>query len=187
MRLAKHQKGVALLEVAIAIFIMAVGLLGLASLQFMSLRNMEVSLKTNQANTYLHELAEAMWHHKGVVSQFEREGLIEGVQDPGCPIQCSAEEAATFMIKTIENRMYDNFESPSLNITSEPLTTYTITEPITDENGSPVFNQDGTVSTREVPYQVKVYTLQLTWQESGNFFTKSNDVEAKQHSLKVVL
>lgn len=56
----RHQRGVTLLEVLIAVFVLSIGLLGLATLQFKGLRNGQHSYQRSQAALLAFELTDFM-------------------------------------------------------------------------------------------------------------------------------
>jgi len=63
---ARAQSGVGLIEVLIAVLIMAVGLLGVAALQATALRNSQSSLERSQAVVHSYAILDAMRANLGV-------------------------------------------------------------------------------------------------------------------------
>lgn len=60
LRHAKNQQGSSLIEVLVSVFIMAIGLLGLAALQANNLKNINNSQFRTLAATYAYDMAERM-------------------------------------------------------------------------------------------------------------------------------
>lgn len=59
-RSARHQRGVGLIEVLIAVLVMAIGLLGIAALQATALRNSQGSMERSQAVIQSYTIFDAM-------------------------------------------------------------------------------------------------------------------------------
>lgn len=57
---ARHQRGVGLIEVLVAVLIMGVGLLGIAAMQGTALRNSQSSLERSQAVIYTYMILDSM-------------------------------------------------------------------------------------------------------------------------------
>lgn len=60
VRSASHQSGASLLEVLIAVLILAIGMLGVAAMQSMSLRNSLSALERSQATVQTYAILDAM-------------------------------------------------------------------------------------------------------------------------------
>jgi type IV pilus assembly protein PilV len=59
-RMNRHQRGVGLIEVLVAVLVLSIGLLGLAGLQLRSVRNNESALERGMAVVETHAIADAM-------------------------------------------------------------------------------------------------------------------------------
>ena len=175
----RNQQGVALLEVAISVFILGVGLLGLASLQFMSLKNMQLSSTSNLANTHLQQIAEAMRNYPDNLSVFEGGREIKALHENMCLSACLEEQSAQAHLHRIENEIFTDFSDSTLTITSESLASYTTQETEEDADGNAQVNTKTT--------NINVYSITLEWKEQGDFILKNSDVADKSQTLKVVL
>ena len=83
-RLAEHQKGSSLLEVLVALLIMAGGLLGLASLQMISLKNINNAQFHSLATAYAYDMAERMRSNKVAVLAGDYDAISATQSDPAC-------------------------------------------------------------------------------------------------------
>lgn len=59
-KLSHHQQGATLLEVLITVLILAIGLLGVAAMQMMALRNSQQSLQQSLATIYSYSILDSM-------------------------------------------------------------------------------------------------------------------------------
>lgn len=64
---ARRQRGVGLLEVLIAVLILGVGLLGIAAMQAMALRNSQSSIERSQAVVQTYSILDAMRSNRSAV------------------------------------------------------------------------------------------------------------------------
>jgi len=71
----RHQNGVTLIEILITLLILAVGLLGLAALQGVSLQTGQVSYYRTQATNVAYEIADFARANRSIASQ----GLLENL------------------------------------------------------------------------------------------------------------
>lgn len=174
------QKGIALIEVVVAIFILSVGLLGLASLQFMSLKNMQMAEKADSANVYLQQIAEAMRSNKTALSSFEGSAEIGEKTTLSCQQNCGYDVAAEMALARIKNALADQFSGATLQIEKENnLGAYTLSEFSTDRQGN--------TTSIDVTYSIDIYEISLSWQEQGSFLLKTDALENRQESIKVTL
>lgn len=67
-RHARHQRGVTLIEILITLLVLAVGLLGLAALQGVSLRSGQVAYHGTQATNVAYEIADFARTNRSVIS-----------------------------------------------------------------------------------------------------------------------
>ncbi len=98
LQLIRHQSGITLLEVLIAVVILSIGVLGLAGLQFAGLRNGQQSYQRSQAVLLASEIADYM--------RASRDQAILGSYQvsaaPGAPavncdsVACTPAQLATF-------------------------------------------------------------------------------------------
>lgn len=65
-RLPGKMRGVGLIEILIAVLVLAVGLLGIAMMQAMSLRNSQSALESSQATTLTYTILDAMRANRDV-------------------------------------------------------------------------------------------------------------------------
>lgn len=87
-------KGSSLIEVLVTLVIMAVGLLGLASMQMISIKNLNNSQFRSLATIYAYDMAERMRVNRaGVESNHYDDFDTSGASDPNCTI-CSTSEIA---------------------------------------------------------------------------------------------
>ena len=89
----KHQKGSSLLEVLIALLIMAIGLLGLAAVQVNSLKNLNNSQFRSLATTYAYGMAERMRSNRSAVIAGYYDAIDASATDPNCT-SCTAAQIA---------------------------------------------------------------------------------------------
>tara|TARA_R110001583_G_scaffold26571_7_gene95839 strand:- start:6200 stop:6730 length:531 start_codon:yes stop_codon:yes gene_type:complete len=89
----KQQTGSSLLEVLIALLIMAIGLLGLASVQIISLKNLNNSQFRSLATAYAYEMAERMRSNRPAVSAGSYDTIDASATDPGCT-SCTSTQIA---------------------------------------------------------------------------------------------
>jgi type IV pilus assembly protein PilV len=91
----KHQLGMSMIEVLVTLFIVAIGVLGMAGLQFVSIKNANSSLQRYQATLLGHDMVERMRANL----QIARAGsyvatAVNGGESPvTCP--CTAAQLAT--------------------------------------------------------------------------------------------
>jgi len=131
------QRGFTLLEVLIAVVVMAVGLLGIAALQTVGIRNSHASMLVNQATFLGNDMAERIRANPEGVEDGDYDSISftsgqTPPSDPGCMPGCSAAQVAA----------YDVHEW-----------TTAITETLTSGGGSVTENNDGT------------FTINITWVE----------------------
>ncbi len=176
----KHQQGVTLIEVAVSIFILAVGLLGLASLQFMSLQNMQLAQRADNANIYLQQISESMRNNQTVLDTYVGSFTIDKTTDITCEQNCTSAQAAQASLDRIKNTIYTSFEKPVLNISSKEFGSYILKETQPSPDGK-------TTETIETEITVNTYTIQLAWKVSGNFLLRTDEILSKQQTLRVVL
>lgn len=177
----KKQQGVALIEVAISIFILAVGLLGLASLQLISLKNMGMAQSATLANVHLEQIAEALRTNQQEGAQFITSGVIASKTEGGCELNCTPKDSAKAALIRIKNAIYDNFASPNLTITQEEITSY---NQVTFESG---VDELGALNTSTTAVGVFAYNISLSWVEQGDFLLKKDANVTNSQTLRVVL
>jgi type IV pilus assembly protein PilV len=95
--LERNQQGFSLIEVLVAIFIMAVGLFGLASLQMVSLQNINSTQSRTLATDYAYDMAERMRSNRTAMTAGNYDAIVlDGNEtDPGCT-SCTPDKAAEY-------------------------------------------------------------------------------------------
>ena len=89
------QKGSSLIEILIAVFILAAGLLGLASLQMLSLKNINNAQFHTLATTYAYDMSERMRSNREALLAGSYDNISYTVSDPGCSnAGCTAAQMA---------------------------------------------------------------------------------------------
>jgi len=78
----QRQTGSSMIEILVAVFILAVGLLGLASLQMVSLKNINNTQFQTLATTYAYDMAERMRSNREGLSGYDN--ILSTVADPNC-------------------------------------------------------------------------------------------------------
>jgi type IV pilus assembly protein PilV len=89
----QHQSGSSLIEILVAVFILAAGLLGLASMQMLSLKNINNAQFHTLATTYAYDMAERMRSNREAGLAGSYDNITSTVSDPGCS-NCSAAQMA---------------------------------------------------------------------------------------------
>lgn len=93
--LPKHkQRGSSLLEVLIALLIMAIGLLGLETMQVVSLKNINNSQFRSLATAYASSMAERMRSNRVAVQAGNYDAIAANVSDPSCTAPCTPADIA---------------------------------------------------------------------------------------------
>ncbi len=82
--LARHEKGSSLIEVLVALLVLAVGLLGLAALQTYSLKNINNSQFRTLATAYAYDMAERMRSNRAAILSGDYDAITATVSDPQC-------------------------------------------------------------------------------------------------------
>ncbi len=90
---ARRQKGATMIEVLVTIIILAVGFLGLASMQMLSVKNVNNSQYRSLATIYAYDMAERMRSNKAGVSAGAYDGVDGNESDPGCTA-CTSTQVA---------------------------------------------------------------------------------------------
>ncbi|WP_372880679.1 type IV pilus modification protein PilV [Psychromonas sp.] len=89
----RYQQGSSLLEILVAVFILAIGLLGLAALQANSLKNINNSQFRTLATTFAYDMAERMRSNQVGISEGGYDAITASVSKPSCgpctPVQLS--------------------------------------------------------------------------------------------------
>ena len=95
-----RQRGMSLLEVLIAVLIMAIGILGIASLQAMALKNNQGSMERTQAVIQTYSIMDAMRANRGAALQ----GLYRLPQTCDAPASAETrvEEEQRFWLQELE-------------------------------------------------------------------------------------
>lgn len=88
-----RQKGSSLIEILVAVFIFAAGLLGLASVQLVSLKNINNAQFHTLATIYAYDMGERMRSNQEAVLAGNYDNIAATVEDPSCST-CSAAEMA---------------------------------------------------------------------------------------------
>ncbi|WP_051303450.1 type IV pilus modification protein PilV [Psychromonas aquimarina] len=84
-KLSRHsQRGSSLLEILISVFIMAIGLLGLALVQVVSLNNINNSQFRSLATAYAYDMAERMRSNRAAVAAGDYDAVTAAETDPNC-------------------------------------------------------------------------------------------------------
>jgi len=89
----RNQQGSSLLEVLITVLIMGLGLLGLAFMQVVSLKNINNSQFRSLATAYAYDMAERMRSNQAAVSAGSYDAITATVTDPGCS-SCTVSQLA---------------------------------------------------------------------------------------------
>ena len=84
-----------MLEILVALFILSVGLLGLASLQIASIKNINNAQFHSLATEYAYDMAERMRSNRAAVISGDYDNVVSTVTDPGCTV-CSTSGMAQF-------------------------------------------------------------------------------------------
>jgi type IV pilus assembly protein PilV len=77
-----RQTGSSMVEILVAVFVLAAGLLGLASLQMMSLKNINNAQFHTLATTYAYDMSERMRSNRDGLAGYDN--ILSTVVDPGC-------------------------------------------------------------------------------------------------------
>lgn len=88
----QRQTGSSMIEVLVAVFILSIGLLGLASLQMVSLKNINNTQFQTLATTYAYDMAERMRSNRKGLSGYDN--ILSTVADPGCTDDCTPTQMA---------------------------------------------------------------------------------------------
>ncbi|WP_022940065.1 type IV pilus modification protein PilV [Psychromonas hadalis] len=91
--ITKKHRGSTLLEVLVALLIVAIGFLGLASMQLISLKNLNNAQFRTLATAYAYDMAERMRTNRAAVSAGFYDAIDATETDPGCS-SCSVEQIA---------------------------------------------------------------------------------------------
>jgi type IV pilus assembly protein PilV len=134
------QAGVTMVEVLVTIIILAIGFLGLASVQLNGARNVASSNYRTLATIYAYDMAERMRANQAAVTLNSYDAVSTvGAADPGCGSTCTPAQVADL----------DEFEWSSL-ITANPV-----------DGGLP--NGVGTVTYANAN---DTYTITIAWSEA---------------------
>lgn len=88
-----RQQGSSLIEVLIAFFILAIGFLGLASMQVISLKNINNAQFHTLATTYAYDMGERMRSNQEAAARGDYDNIPHTVADPSCD-PCTASQMA---------------------------------------------------------------------------------------------
>jgi len=117
-----YQRGSSLLEILVAVFILAIGLLGLAALQANSLKNINNSQFRTLATTYAYDMAERMRSNQDGVLAGGYDAISASVSDPGCS-SCTAAQLAQ-----LDGYQWNQQISQAVNIGGLPTGSGTVTK-----------------------------------------------------------
>lgn len=135
-----NQKGSSMIEVLVTVFILAVGLLGLASMQMVSIKNINNSQFRSLATSYAYDMAERMRANRIGVSAGNYNSITTvSAADPTCT-SCSSAQIAQL----------DSFQW------GQQLSQNVISGGLPSGAGS----VSGSVAT-------SVFDIQVTWDEQG--------------------
>lgn len=87
------EKGSSLIEVLVTLLIMAIGLLGLASIQTLSLKNLNNTQFRSLATVYAYDMAERMRSNHAAVLAGNYDAITATVSDPNCS-SCTVSQIA---------------------------------------------------------------------------------------------
>lgn len=89
--LGNRQAGFSMMEILITMVVMAIGLMGMASLQYVSLKNVNSSYYRYQAALLAYDMAERMRANPGGVGDGDYNALsVDGTEQPAsCTTSCS--------------------------------------------------------------------------------------------------
>jgi len=106
-----------MLEVLIAAFVFATGILGVAGLQMNSLAMLSNSSSISSAMLGANDLAERMRANPiGIFSGFYDDQTGASATDPGCGSQCSPSQLAVQDVYVVHQQLTQNLNSPVLEI-----------------------------------------------------------------------
>jgi len=91
----RPQRGFTMIEILVALVVLAVGLLGIAGLQTVGLRHTHSSHLTTQANMLGNDMAERMRANMGGVNGGGYSAVTGNETDPGCGTNCTEAQRAT--------------------------------------------------------------------------------------------
>lgn len=80
----RNQQGTSLIEVLVTVFIMGLGLLGLAFMQVVSLKNINNSQFRTLATAYAYDMAERMRSNQNAVAAGSYDAISATVTEPSC-------------------------------------------------------------------------------------------------------
>jgi len=156
------QNGFSLLELMVAMFILAVGLLGIAGLQSYSLKNTQISGKQTYAMMYSQDLIDNIRGNSSAIDNYAlSNGATPATPSKNCDSTlsgntqvCSAAELAQYQLYRLYQQVQESIDSnANVMISVSPV------------NNSPS----------------KVVTIQFSWQEADK---KQNPVPSDGVSLK---
>lgn len=146
----RHIGGFSLLEVLVALFVLSIGLLGLAGLQTFSLKFNHQSYESTQATLLLQDMANRITANpQGAQSGDYVIGTGPASSVPGygaCPTTCSATQLAR----------YDIFQWKSIL-----------------ENGGVIAGGTGSIAAVPGPPGAVTYQITINWMEDGSGMSQS--------------
>ncbi|MDO4449687.1 MAG: type IV pilus modification protein PilV [Moraxella sp.] len=110
----QHQAGIGLIEVLVALLILAVAILGFSALQMNALRTTDESILRSRAMTVMRSGAEVMRLHHDVIDDFKSQlnslqGQSKATPDTDCmDNDCTFAELAQYDATMLHNYAFDN-------------------------------------------------------------------------------
>lgn len=126
-----HRKGFSLIEVLVAIFVFATGILGFAALQMKSLAMLSNSNSTSMAMLAANDMADRM--RANPVAVFDgayddiAQTLSDQVADPNCGADCTPSQLAQYDAHSVFQQIVGELVSPTLAVTNVGDSIFSIT------------------------------------------------------------
>ncbi|MFT6924522.1 MAG: type IV pilus assembly protein PilV [Psychromonas sp.] len=170
--MTRNQQGSSLLEVLIAVLILGIGLLGLAFLQMVSLKNINNSQFRTLATVYAYDMAERMRSNQTAVSAGNYDSITAIVNDPpGCPPSCTVAQIAQLDGYQWNQQIKQGYYVGELGLTEEAKN----------------FNIGGLPSgIGTVTKNGNVYDIKIAWQEQQRDSAGGN-VDSVEFTLSIQL
>ena len=119
-------KGFSLIEVMVAVFVFATGVLSLASLQVKNLALLDNSHSMSVAMMAVNDMADRMRANPVAIFNGHYDAIDGSETDPGCGSTCSYEEIAQYDAYSVRDQLDGFLTEPSLSVTSQGDNIYLI-------------------------------------------------------------
>ncbi|WP_187672347.1 type IV pilus modification protein PilV [Zestomonas carbonaria] len=147
MKTRRSTQGFTLIEVLVALVILAVGLLGMATLMMSSLQSSQSAYLRSQASVLAYDIVERMRanHTQAVTTDdYELNVDTEATSDPGCASSgCSASQQAQLDLFQWRTALANGIPGATASIVRDNQNEYQVTISWS-EVGTQLENQDGT-------------------------------------------